>query len=64
MCPLFDMLTPKPSRYPEWFHKLHAGPGEDKITVAKDVATGSSREQTSNGHKPCQRHKVNCEALR
>lgn len=24
--------------YPGWFHKLHAEPGEDKITFATDVA--------------------------
>ena len=37
-CALLDMLTLEPSRYPGWFHKLHAEPGEDKITFANDVA--------------------------
>ena len=33
-----DMLTPNAFRYLGWFHKLHAEPGDDRITFANDVA--------------------------
>ena len=33
-----DRLTRYAFRYLGWFHKLHAEPGDDRITFANDVA--------------------------